>query len=64
MMTPIRGGEHKTHGIYIGGGKIGDDWKRGDDSSDDDITSDDEVSVELDTFALYYDNEPIVNQTK
>jgi hypothetical protein len=35
-----------------------------DDSSDDDITSDDEGYVELDTFALYYDNEPIVNQTK
>jgi hypothetical protein len=27
MMPPIRGGEHKTHGIYIGGGKIIDDWK-------------------------------------
>jgi hypothetical protein len=64
MMSPIRGGEHKTHGIYIGGGKIGDDWKRNDDSSDDDITSDDEGSVELDTFALYYDYAPIVNQTK
>jgi hypothetical protein len=34
-----------------------------DDSSEDDITSDDEGSVELDTFALYYDNKPIVNQT-
>jgi hypothetical protein len=37
---------------------------RDDDSSDDDITSDEKVSVELDTFALYYDNEPIVNQKK
>jgi hypothetical protein len=26
MAPPIRGGEHKTHGIYIGGGKIRDDW--------------------------------------
>jgi hypothetical protein len=34
------------------------------DSSDDDITSDDKVSVELDTFALYYYNEPIINHTK
>jgi hypothetical protein len=35
-----------------------------DDSSDDEITSDDEGSVELDTFPLYYDNEPIINETK
>jgi hypothetical protein len=27
MTPPIRGGEHKTHGIYIEGGKIRDDWK-------------------------------------
>jgi hypothetical protein len=27
MAPPIRGGEHKTHGIYIGGGKIRDDWE-------------------------------------
>jgi hypothetical protein len=27
MTPPIRGGEHKTHGIYIAGGKIRDDWK-------------------------------------
>jgi hypothetical protein len=26
MAPPIRGGEHKTHGIYIGGGNIRDDW--------------------------------------
>jgi hypothetical protein len=26
MAPHIRGGEHKTHGIYIGGGKIRDDW--------------------------------------
>jgi hypothetical protein len=26
MAPPIRGGENKTHGIYIGGGKIRDDW--------------------------------------
>jgi hypothetical protein len=26
MAPPIRGGEHKTHGIYIGGGKTRDDW--------------------------------------
>jgi hypothetical protein len=64
MMPPIRGGEHKIRGIYIGGGKIGDDWKRDGDSIDNDITSDDEGYVELDTSALYYDNEPIVNHTK
>jgi hypothetical protein len=27
MKPPIRGREHKTHGIYIGGGKIRDNWK-------------------------------------
>jgi hypothetical protein len=27
MAPPIRGGEHKTHGIYIGVGKIRDDWE-------------------------------------
>jgi hypothetical protein len=27
MEPPIRGGEHKTHGIYIGGGTLRDDWK-------------------------------------
>jgi hypothetical protein len=27
MAPPIHGGEHKTHGIYIGGGKIRDDWE-------------------------------------
>jgi hypothetical protein len=27
MAPPIRGGEHKTHGIYIGGGEIRDDWE-------------------------------------
>jgi hypothetical protein len=27
MAPPIRRGEHKTHGIYIGGGKIRDDWE-------------------------------------
>jgi hypothetical protein len=27
MTPPIRGGEHKTHGINIGGGAIRDDWK-------------------------------------
>jgi hypothetical protein len=27
MAPPIRGGEHKTHGIYIGGGNIRDDWE-------------------------------------
>jgi hypothetical protein len=27
MPPPIRGGEHKTHGIYIRGGTIRDDWK-------------------------------------
>jgi hypothetical protein len=26
MAPPIRGGEHKTHGFYIGCGKIRDDW--------------------------------------
>jgi cytochrome b subunit of formate dehydrogenase len=41
-----------------------DDDSSDNDSSYDDITSDDEGHVELDTFALYYDNEPIVNQTK
>jgi hypothetical protein len=37
--------------------------RRDDDSSDDERASDDEESVELDTFPLYYDNEPIINQT-
>jgi hypothetical protein len=27
MAPPIRGGEPKTHGIYIGGGKIRDEWE-------------------------------------
>jgi hypothetical protein len=27
MTPPIHGGEHKTHGIYIGGGTVRDDWK-------------------------------------
>jgi hypothetical protein len=27
MTPPIRGGEHKTHKIYIGSGMIRDDWK-------------------------------------
>jgi hypothetical protein len=27
MAPPIRGGDHKTHGICIGGGKIRDDWE-------------------------------------
>jgi hypothetical protein len=27
MAPPICGEEHKTHGIYIGGGKIRDDWE-------------------------------------
>jgi hypothetical protein len=27
MAPPTRRGEHKTHGIYIGGGKIRDDWE-------------------------------------
>jgi hypothetical protein len=27
MTPPIRRGEHKTHGIYIGGGKIRDEWE-------------------------------------
>jgi hypothetical protein len=41
-----------------------DDDSSDDDLSDDDITSDNEGFFELDTFALYYDNEPIVNQKK
>jgi hypothetical protein len=46
-----------------------DDNSSDDDSSDDELASDDEGSVndegsvELDTFPLYYDNEPIINQT-
>jgi hypothetical protein len=41
-----------------------DDDSSDDDSNEDDITSNDEGSFELNTFALYYDNETIVNQTK
>jgi hypothetical protein len=37
--------------------------RRDDDSSDDELASDDEGYVELDTCPLYYDNEPITNQT-
>jgi hypothetical protein len=47
-----------------------DDDSSDDDSSDDELASDDEESVkldegyvELDIFPLYYDNEPIINQT-
>jgi hypothetical protein len=40
-----------------------DDDSSYDDSSDDELASDDEGYVELDTFPLYYDNEPIKNQT-
>jgi hypothetical protein len=47
-----------------------DDDSSDDDSSDDELASDDEESVELDEvyieldiFPLYYDNEPIINQT-
>jgi hypothetical protein len=25
--APLRGGIHVLHGVYIGGGKVGDDWK-------------------------------------
>jgi hypothetical protein len=34
-----------------------------DDSSDNKLASNDEGSVDIDTFPLYYDNEPIINQT-
>jgi hypothetical protein len=37
---------------------------RYDDSSDNEITSVNQGCVEQDTFPLYYDNEPIINQTK
>jgi hypothetical protein len=47
-----------------------DDNSSDDDSSDDELSSNDEESValdegsaELDTFPLYYDNEPNINQT-
>jgi hypothetical protein len=40
-----------------------DDDSSDDDSSDDELASNEEGSVELDTFPLYYDNEPITNQT-
>jgi hypothetical protein len=47
-----------------------DDDSSDDDSSDDELSSDDEESyaldegyVELDIISLYYDNEPIINQT-
>jgi hypothetical protein len=40
-----------------------DDDSSDDDSSDGELASDNEGSVELDTFPLYYDNEPITNQT-
>jgi hypothetical protein len=41
--------------------------RRDDDSSDDDSSDDkllDEGYVDLDILPLYYDNEPIINQTK
>jgi hypothetical protein len=41
-----------------------DDNSSDDNSSDDKLASDDKGSIEIENFTLYYDNEPIINQTK
>jgi hypothetical protein len=65
---PIDCHDEESIDIPILGIRRDDDFSD-EDSSDDELASDDkgyiddEGSVELDTFPLYYDNEPIINQT-
>jgi hypothetical protein len=66
---PIDFHDEESIDIPILGIRRDDDYSD-DDSSNDEIASDDEEyveldegSVELDIFPLYYDNEPIINQT-